>query len=74
MRFGMALFASAVCLLAAGKPTYEEVAALVRAHSPGLREALPAAVGEDNLKKGTGYIDQGPDFIWAVESASSPTL
>src|SRR5215467_13906172 len=74
MRFGMALFLSAVCVLAAGKPSYEEVAALVQAHSPNLRDALPAAVGEDGLKKGTGYVDQGPNFIWAVESASTPTL
>jgi enterochelin esterase family protein len=74
MRLGISLFVSALGVLAAGKPSYEEVAALVRAHSPSLRDALPAAVGEDGLKKGTGYIDHGPDFIWAVESASSPTL
>jgi enterochelin esterase-like enzyme len=60
--------------IAAETPSFDEIASLVRARSPKLRAALPAAMGEDNLKKGAAYIDHGADFIWAVESASPPQL
>ncbi|MGH9722082.1 MAG: hypothetical protein ACRD8O_17885 [Bryobacteraceae bacterium] len=53
---------------AAQKPSFEELAGLVRARSPKLAEALPAALGAEEMRKGTAISAQGGDFI----SGSSP--
>ncbi len=45
-----------------------------RAGSAELRTALLAATPETDLKKGTAVVSYGPDFIFAVESATRPTL
>src|SRR5437016_2220405 len=63
------------CLSAmAQKPSYGEISQLVKSGSPELKTALPAAMGEDNLKKGSAYLGEGGDFIFAVEASSAPKL
>jgi enterochelin esterase family protein len=55
-------------------PTTAELLELARTRSAKLKEALPAALGADNLTKGTAVAAAGPDFLFAVESASEPSL
>ncbi len=43
-------------------------------NSAQFREALLATLGEANIQKGAAVIGEGPDFLWAVESASRPSL
>jgi enterochelin esterase family protein len=63
------------CLPAmAQKPSYGEISQLVKSGSTELKTALPAAMGEDNLKKGSAYLGEGSDFIFAVEASSAPKL
>ncbi len=59
---------------AADKLTFQELSALARSKSAKLVEALPATLGEDNLKKGAAFLGEGPDFIFAVDAATPPEL
>ena len=49
--------------LAASQPT-----------SDAFRSELNAAMGPENIRKGTAIVGNGPDFVWAVESARAPVL
>jgi enterochelin esterase-like enzyme len=42
--------------------------------SPAFREALTKSLGEAEIKKGEAFHSNGPDFIFAVESATQPAL
>src|SRR5262245_52833981 len=59
---------------AAQKPTFDQLAELVRSRSPKLAEALPAALGAEEIRKGTAVAAQGGDFIFAIDSAAEPLL
>lgn len=45
-----------------------------RPDSPEFREALIKHLDEAAIKSGEAFNSNGPDFIWAVEAATSPTL
>ena len=45
-----------------------------RADAPEFREALTKRLGEAPMKSGEAFDSNGPDFVWAVESATQPTL
>lgn len=59
---------------AADPPDFARLMALVREGSPKLAGALSAAMGAENIAKGTAAIGLGPEFIFAVESDSQPAL
>jgi enterochelin esterase family protein len=42
--------------------------------SDSLRAELIAAMGQENIRKGTAIAGNGPDFVWAVESTDAPVL
>ena len=42
--------------------------------SAAFRDALVKSLGDDRIKKGTAFDSNGPDFIFAVESASPPSM
>ena len=58
----------------AGKLSAPELIALVQAHSPGLPAAIEASFDAKDLKNGTAWASHGPDFFFAVEAATAPTL
>jgi enterochelin esterase family protein len=43
-------------------------------NSPEFRAALAKAFPDADVKSGVAYNSNGPDFIWAVESASQPSM
>ncbi|MGI8989647.1 MAG: alpha/beta hydrolase [Bryobacteraceae bacterium] len=43
-------------------------------NSPAFRQAITDTFPEADLKKGIAVLGQGPDFIWAIDSASKPSL
>jgi len=43
-------------------------------NEPQFREALVATLGDRRIKAGNALIGEGPDFLWAIESASPPQL
>src|SRR3954465_3533489 len=59
---------------AAQKRTATELIALAQAHSPELRSAIEVSFDAKDLKEGTAWLGRGPEFFFAVESASAPTL
>jgi enterochelin esterase family protein len=48
--------------------------AKARPDAPEFRQALIERFGEAPIKSGEAFDSNGPDFIWAVEAASRPTL
>jgi hypothetical protein len=73
-RILMALCVSATWALAADKLTAPQLIDLVRTNPAKLQEAILATLGHERIHNGTALIGRGPDFIWAVESASRPVL
>jgi enterochelin esterase family protein len=59
---------------AAGKVSAPELIRMSQSNAPGFHQALVDSLGGPQIKKGTAILGQGPDFIWAVEAASIPTL
>ncbi len=54
----------------------DRLLAMARAQpdSPDFRAALVKRLGEAPIKSGEAFDSNGPDFIWAVESASQPSM
>ena len=48
--------------------------AKARPDSPEFRQALITRLGDAAIKSGEAFDSNGPDFIWAVEAQSRPTL
>src|SRR5437879_403338 len=61
-------------LQAAEKLAAPRLIEMARQKSPDLGDALRASVGEEQVKKGTAFAGEGPDFIWAFESDAQPVL
>jgi enterochelin esterase-like enzyme len=59
---------------AAEKLGAPELISLAQAHSPELRASIEATFEAKDLKEGTAWVGHGPDFFFAVEAASTPTL
>jgi enterochelin esterase-like enzyme len=48
--------------------------AKARPDAPEFRDALVARLGDAAIKSGEAFDSNGPDFIWAVEAQTQPTL
>jgi enterochelin esterase family protein len=59
---------------AADKLTAPQLIALAQAHSPGLRDAIQASFDAKDLKEGTAWSGRGPEFFFATEAPTSPSL
>ncbi len=58
----------------AAKLSAPELIALAQAHSPGLRAGIEATFEAKALKEGTAWAGHGPEFFFAVEAATAPSL
>jgi enterochelin esterase family protein len=67
-----------LCLLApafaAEKSTAPQLIALAKSSRAVLRDAITASFDAKDLKEGTAWSGHGPDFFFATEAASRPTL
>lgn len=70
------IFLIGVSLFAAEKVPARRLLDMVRQRTSAAEfsDAVVATLGEADLKKGSAVIGDGPDFLWAVESGSTPTL
>ena len=59
---------------AAEKLSAPQLIDLAKSHSAGLRDAITATFDAKELKEGTAWAGRGPDFFFATEAASQPTL
>lgn len=69
-----AAFSLAANAFAADKLSAPELIALAKAHSPELQSAVQASFDAAKLKDGTAWAGHGPDFFFAIEAPSQPTL
>jgi enterochelin esterase family protein len=60
--------------LAADKSTAPQLIELAKSNSPGLPDAITGTFDAKELKEGTASASRGPDFFFALESASQPVL
>src|SRR5689334_22593166 len=67
-RIGLLLLTSAV--FAAEKVSAPELIRMSQSKSSAFRQALVASLGNEPIKKGTAFLGEGLDFVWAVEAAS----
>ena len=74
MRLCTALLLFAFTASAADKVSAPELIRMSKSKAPGFREALIASLGDGPIKKGAAFLGEGPDFIWAIEAPSTPTL
>jgi len=59
---------------AAEKMDAMQLIEMAKANSPGLRNAIAATLDAKELKEGTAWIAQGPEFFFATEAAAKPEL
>jgi enterochelin esterase-like enzyme len=60
--------------IAAEKMTAPQLIDLAKANSAGLREAITSTFEAKDLKEGTAWAGHGPDFFFATEASSQPSL
>ncbi|MGB2625259.1 MAG: alpha/beta hydrolase-fold protein [Candidatus Acidiferrum sp.] len=65
---------SSVTTLSAEKSTATQLTAMAKSGSPALREAIVGSMDAKELKEGTAWLGRGPDFFFAIEASSEPTL
>jgi enterochelin esterase-like enzyme len=59
---------------AADKSTAPQLIELAKANSPALHDAIAATFEAKDLKEGTAWAGHGPEFFFAIDSASQPSL
>ena len=59
---------------AAEKRSVQQLTDLAKSDSPALEEAIRASFDAKDLKDGTAWSGHGPDFFFALEAASEPSL
>jgi enterochelin esterase family protein len=59
---------------AAEKLSAPQLISLANSNSAGLRDAITATFDAKDLKEGTAWAGRGPDFFFATEAASEPSL
>ncbi len=60
--------------LAAEKSTALQLIELAKSNSPALKDAITTALDAKELKDGAAWIAHGPDFFFAIETSSKPSL
>ena len=60
--------------IAAEKMTVPQLIDLAKANSPGLGDAIVASFDAKDLKEGTAWAGHGPDFFFATQALSQPSL
>jgi len=60
--------------LAAEKSNAPQLIELAKSNSPALRDAITATFEAKDLKEGTAWAGRGPEFFFAIDSSSQPSL
>ncbi len=74
--FGFLLisFSAVTSASTAEKSTAPQLIELARSNNAGLRDAITSTFDAKDLKEGTAWIGRGPDFFFATEAPSQPSL
>ena len=60
--------------MAAEKLTATQLVDLAKSNSPGLGDAIIASFEAKDLNEGTAWAGRGPEFFFATEATSQPSL
>jgi len=71
---GLLLLCFIAPAIAAEKMTAPQLIDLAKSNSANLREAITATFDARDLKEGTAWTDHGPDFFFATQAPSQPSL
>ncbi|HET6170065.1 MAG TPA: alpha/beta hydrolase-fold protein [Terracidiphilus sp.] len=71
---GVILLAISPRAWCADKLSAPELIALAEAHSPDLRAGIESTFEAKQLRDGTAWVGRGPDFFFAMEASSAPSL
>ncbi len=71
---GILAISLSTTLFGAEKSTASQIIALANSNSPALRDVINATFDAKDLKEGTAWIAQGPEFFFATQAAAQPTL
>ncbi|HEV1994545.1 MAG TPA: alpha/beta hydrolase-fold protein [Candidatus Acidoferrum sp.] len=74
VRLALLSLALAVSAFAVEKSTAPQLIELAKSNSAGLRDAITATFDGKDLKEGTAWVGRGPDFFFATEAPSQPSL
>jgi enterochelin esterase family protein len=74
VRILIALLISSTVAFGADKLSAPELIAITHGSPEKLQQALVATLGQEAIHNGTAVTGRGPDFLWAVESATQPVL
>src|SRR5271169_422547 len=61
-------------VFAADKLTAPQLIELAHKKPHDLDAAIRDSLGDEAIKKGTAFVGEGPDFVWAFESESRPEI
>jgi len=64
----------AVSIFAAEKSAAPQLIELAKSNSPALHDAITATFDAKDLKEGTAWAGRGPEFFFAIDSSSQPSL
>ena len=73
-KFVLLLLCLAAPAIAAEKMSAPQLIDLAKSNGSGLRDAIVASFDAKDLKEGTAWAGQGPDFFFATEAPSQPSL
>jgi enterochelin esterase-like enzyme len=73
-RIGMLALGLIGSAFAGEKLSAPQLIDLANSHNAGLRDAVSTSFDAKDLKDGTAWAGRGPDFFFAIEAASSPSL
>lgn len=73
-KFALLLLCLAAPAIAAEKMSAPQLIDLAKSNGSGLRDAIVASFDAKDLKEGTAWAGQGPDFFFATEAPSQPSL
>jgi enterochelin esterase-like enzyme len=72
--FALFSLAFAVSSFGAEKSTAPQLIELAKSNNPSLHDAIIATFDAKDLKEGTAWAGRGPEFFFALESSSQPSL
>src|SRR5258708_19797395 len=73
-RLALCSLALVTSALGAEKLTAPQLIELAKSNSPSLRDAITATFEPKDRKEGTAWAGRGPDFFFAPEAPSQPSL
>ncbi len=68
------LFVMVASAFAAEKQSAQQLIDLAKANSPSLQKAITGTFDAKDLKEGTAWVGHGPDFFFAIETTTTPSL